>query len=176
MKISITSKKIKITDTLREKIESTFTNLNKFLSDDTEIYVTLNVTKRSQKIEATIYTKTGTILRAENTRDDLYVAIDEVYDKLYKQIRKLKTQLMKRNQSNESIRFKNLDEYIDLNYDYPVIKRFKKFDLDKPMTADEAILQMELLEHKFFVFRNSATEDINVIYKRHDGYGLIEQV
>lgn len=176
MSIYIVSKKITLTDAIRDKVENTLINLERYLSDDTDINVKLDVTKKSQKIEVTIFTKNGTILRAEDSKDDLYTAIDSVYDKLYKQIRKLKTQLVKRNKSNESIRFSNIDEYIDLDTNDNMIKRSKKFNFDKPMTTEDAIIQMDLLGHKFFVFRNIESEDINVVYKRHDGYGLIEQI
>lgn len=176
MKINIIAKKFELTDSIKEKIYNSFSNLEKYLSDDTEIHVTLDIIKRSQKIEVTIYTKNGTIIRAEDSQSDLYTAIDSVYDKLYKQIRKLKTQLLKKNKSNESIRFNNIDEYIDIDTSDNIIKRYKKFNFDKPMTTEDAILQMDLLGHKFFVFRNIESEDINVVYKRHDGYGLIEQV
>lgn len=176
MSIYIVSKKITLTDAIRDKVENTLINLERYLSDDTDINVKLDVTKKSQKIEVTIFTKNGTILRAEDSKDDLYTAIDSVYDKLYKQIRKLKTQLVKRNKSNESIRFNNIDEYIDLDTNDNMIKRSKKFNFDKPMTTEDAIIQMDLLGHKFFVFRNIESEDINVVYKRHDGYGLIEQI
>lgn len=176
MSIYIVSKKITLTDAIRDKVENTLINLERYLSDDTDINVKLDVTKKSQKIEVTIFTKNGTILRAEDSKDDLYTAIDSVYDKLYKQIRKLKTQLVKRNKSNESIRFNNIDEYIDIYTNDNMIKRSKKFNFDKPMTTEDAIIQMDLLGHKFFVFRNIESEDINVVYKRHDGYGLIEQI
>ncbi len=176
MSIQIISKKIVLTNSIKDKIENTLINLEKYLSDDTDIHVKLDVTKKNQKIEVTIFTKNGTILRAEDSKDDLYTAIDSVYNKLYKQMRKLKTQLMKKNKSNESIRFNNIDEYIDLDSNDNLIKRYKKFNFDKPMTTEDAIIQMDLLEHKFFVFRNIESEDINVVYKRHDGYGLIEQI
>ncbi len=177
MKIKIISKKVELTDSIREKIENTFFNLERYISNDTDIHVKLDFVKRNQKIEVTIFTQNGTIIRAEDSRDDLYTAIDTVYNKLYKQIRKLKTQLINKNKSNESIRFNNIDEYedLDLENEYK-IKRVKKFDMDKPITVEDAIMQMNLLEHNFFVFRNSESEDINIVYKRHDGYGLIEQI
>ncbi|WP_270305406.1 ribosome hibernation promotion factor, partial [Terrisporobacter petrolearius] len=118
-----------------------------------------------------------TIIRAEDSKNDLYNAIDEVYDKLYKQIRKLKTQLINKNRTNESIRFNNINEFDDMNIESEnTIKKVKKFNLDKPITTEDAIMQMDLLGHNFFVFRNLDSEDINIIYKRHDGYGLIEQI
>ncbi|SCH00393.1 ribosome hibernation-promoting factor, HPF/YfiA family [Romboutsia sp. 1001713B170207_170306_H8] len=177
MKINIVSKRVELTNSIREKIENTFYNLERYLSDDTDVHVKLDVTKRSQKIEVTIFTKNGTIIRAEDSKDDLYNAIDVVYNKLYKQIRRLKTQLINKNKSNESIRFNNIDKYDDINIESDsIIKRVKKFNLDKPLTTEDAIMQMDLLGHNFFVFRNLDSEDLNIVYKRHDGYGLIEQI
>ncbi|WP_455537761.1 ribosome hibernation-promoting factor, HPF/YfiA family [Terrisporobacter sp.] len=180
MKINIVSKKLELTEAIKEKIEHTFSNLEKYLSSDTDVHIKLDVIKRSKKVEVTIYTKNGTIIRAEDSSDDLYNAIDETYAKLYKQIRKLKTQLIKKNKSNDSIRFNNIDKYedaedIDVENDY-IIKRVKKFNLDKPMTTEEAIMQMNLLGHNFFLFKNSESEEVSMVYKRHDGYGLIEQI
>ena len=177
MKINIISKKVEVTDCIKEKIEHTFSNLEKYINNDTDVHVKLKFTKRSQKVEVTIFTKNGTIIRAEDSQDDLYSAIDTVYDKLYKQIRKFKTQLINKNRSNESIRFNNMDEYENVNLENEYkIKKVKKFDIDKPITIEDAIMQMNLLDHNFFVFRNSESEDINIVYKRHDGYGLIEQI
>lgn len=77
---------------------------------------------------------------------------------------------------NKSIRFDNIEEYVDCDIDNEnIIKRRKEFKIDKPVTPEEAIMQMDLLEHNFFVFRSLETENINIVYKRHDGYGLIEQ-
>lgn len=176
MSIYIVSKKLALTTSIRDKVENTLIKLEKYLSNDTDIHVKLDVTKKNHKIEVTIFTENGTILRAEDSSDDLYSSIDSVYDKLYKQIRKLKTQLLRRNKSNESIRFNNIEEYIDPNINDNIVKKYKKFNFDKPMTTEDAIIQMDLLQHEFFVFRNIDSEDVNVVYKRYDGYGLIEQI
>lgn len=177
MKIHIVSKKFELTTSIKSKIENTFDKLEKYISSDTDIYVNLSVTKNIQKVEVTIYTKGGTIIRAEDSQYDLYVAIDLAYDKLYKQIRKFKSQLIKKNKSNESIRFNDIDEYINTIPDNEfLVKRVKKFNFEKPMTIEDAIMQMNLLGHTFFVFKNFESEDINVVYKRYDGYGLIEQI
>ncbi|MBQ8998464.1 MAG: ribosome-associated translation inhibitor RaiA [Clostridium sp.] len=117
MTIHIVSKKITLTDAISNKIESVLINLEKYISDDTDIHVKLDVTKKRQKIEVTIFTKNGAIIRAEDSKNDLYTAIDSIYDKLYKQIRKLKTQIRRKNKSNESIRFNNIDDkYINVIY------------------------------------------------------------
>lgn len=176
MELKITSKKIELTDAIKSKIENTFMKLEKYINDDTDIHVKIDVKKKNQKIEATIFTKSGTILRAEDSQESLYSAIDIVCDKLYKQIRKLKTQLSRKNRKNESIRFDNIEDPIAYDIEEGNnIKRRKKFTLDKPMTAEDAIVQMDLLGHNFFIFRDLDTEDVSIVYKRHDGYGLIEQ-
>ncbi|WP_297130543.1 ribosome hibernation-promoting factor, HPF/YfiA family [Terrisporobacter sp.] len=177
MNINIISKKVELTEAIKSKIENKFGKLEKYLNQDTDINVKLDVRKKNQKIEVTIFTKGGTILRAEDSREDLYSAIDLVYDKLYGQIRKLKTQLSRKNKSNDSIRFDNIEYYDTSDEEYDnKIKKVKKFNINKPMSAEDAINQMELLGHNFFVFRDSDTEDVNIVYKRHDGYGLIEQI
>ena len=176
MNIKIVSKKFELTNPIREKIENTFSHLEKYLAEDTDVQVRLDVTKRSQRVEVTVFTKGGIILRAEDSQDNIYNAVDTTYDKLYKQIRKLKTQLMKKNKSNESIRFNNIEEYHDKSENENKIVKVKKFNLDKPLTPEYAILQMDLLGHDFFVFKNVETDEINMVYKRHDGYGLIEQM
>lgn len=177
MNINIISKKVELTEAIKSKIENKFGKLEKYLNQDTDINVKLDVRKKNQKIEVTIFTKGGTILRAEDSREDLYSAIDLVYDKLYGQIRKLKTQLSRKNKSNDSIRFDNIEYYDTSDEEYDnKIKKVKKFNINKPMSAEDAINQMELLGHNFFVFRDSDSEDINIVYKRHDGYGLIEQI
>ena len=186
MNMVIVSKKTTITDAIRTKIENTLGRLEKYINDDTDVKVKIDVKKKNQKIEVTIFTKDSFIIRAEESREDLYSAIDLIHDKLYKQLRKYKTQLMKKNKknesikfdndNNESIRFDNIEEYVDYDIDNEnIIKRRKEFKIDKPMTPEEAIMQMDLLEHNFFVFRSLETENINIVYKRHDGYGLIEQ-
>lgn len=177
MNISIVSKNVEITDTIRNKVESTLNKLEKYIKNDININVKLDVKKKRQKVEVTLFFKDGYIIRAEEVKSDLYSAIDLIYDKLYGQIRKYKTQAMKKNRKNESIKFENVDEYInDFNEDDDVIKRRKKLNLDKPMTQEEAVIQMNLLDHNFFVFRDIDSDSISIIYKRHDGFGLIEQM
>lgn len=176
MSVKIISKHVKVTEAIREKIESKFEKLEKYINDDFDVHVKIDVKRKNQSIEATVYTKHGTIVRAEECQEDLYSAIDLLYDKLYKQLRKYKTQMIRRNRKNESIRFDNIEEYEDIDLDDDIIKRRKKFKMDKPITPEDAIVQMNLLGHQFFVFRNIETNETSILYKRHDGYGLIEQV
>ena len=105
----------------------------------------------------------------------MYAAIDKAVDVLEGQIRKYKTKLQRRYQNGETIRFENIKPLEDtVNSEGPKVVKIKRFDM-KPMSVEEAILQMELLRHNFFVFMNADSEDLNVLYKRKDGnYGLIE--
>src|SRR5699024_3887500 len=118
----------------------------------------------------------GTILRAEEATDDMYATIDKVVDILERQIRKHKTKLQNRYQDGRTIRFENIAPLTreEEEKEKPKIVKTKRFDM-KPMDVEEAVLQMELLRHNFFMFLNAETDDLNVLYKRKDGnYGLIE--
>jgi ribosomal subunit interface protein len=113
------------------------------------------------------------VIRAEATDSDLYCAVDEVVSKLSKQLRKFKTKL--KNKGTETIRFENIDDSSIEPPKESLISRRKKFEFT-PMSEEEAVLQLELVGHDFFVFVNSDTDAINVIYKRKEGdYGIIEQ-
>ena len=177
MKILITGKKIELTDGIKGAVEDKLGKLEKYLHEDTE--VTVSARKAKQKIEVTIIPINGPIIRAEDSQESLYAAIDVVYDKLNKQLRRYKNKLKGKYQSKgqDSIRFQNIeDNGFDENdgeFDI-VIERHKKFDM-KPMSPEEAVLQMELIEHGFYMFRNIDSDEISIVYKREDGgYGLIE--
>ena len=177
MKIIISGKKLELTDGIKTAIEDKLGKLERYLNPDTEVKVTVSAKKATQKIEVTIIPISGPIIRAEDSEENLYAAIDVVYDKLKKQIRRYKNKLQDKHQSkDESIRFQmdeGIEEYDDESLDI-VIERHKKFDM-KPMSAEEAILQMELIEHGFYMFRNIDTDEISVVYKRDNGgYGMIE--
>jgi len=104
----------------------------------------------------------------------MYTSIDKAVDVLERQIRKYKTRLQKRNQTGGTIRFENVIPLKEDEDDKPKIVKTKRFGM-KPMSVEEAVLQMELLRHNFFVFMNAGTEEVSVVYKRKDGnYGLIE--
>ena len=167
-------KNMEVTNALREVTEKKLSKLDKFFQKDIEGNVTFSTQKNRKIIEVTINLP-GTIIRAEESSDDMYASIDKAIDVLERQIRKYKTRLQKRYQNGETIRFENV---MPLNKDYdedrPKLVKRKRFGL-KPMSSEEAILQMELLRHNFFVFMDADTEDVNVVYKRKDGdYGLIE--
>ena len=174
MNIQFVGKNVEVTDALREVTEKKLNKLEKYFQEQIEGNVTFSTQKNDKTIEVTINIP-GTIIRAEETSDDMYASIDKSVDVLERQIRKYKTKLQKKYKEGQTIRFENVlplkEEEED---DKPKIVRTKRFSV-KPMNSEEAILQMELLGHNFFVFREGDTNQIGVIYKRKDGnYGLIE--
>ena len=179
MKIIISGKKLELTEGIKTAIEDKLGKLERYLNPETEVKVTVSAKKATQKIEVTIIPISGPIIRAEDSEENLYAAIDVVYDKLKKQIRRYKNKLKGKYQSKgqDSIRFQNIeDNGFDENdgeFDI-VIERHKKFDM-KPMSPEEAVLQMELVGHDFYMFRNIDTDEISIVYRRETGgYGLIE--
>lgn len=172
MDITVIARQMQLTDSMKSSVISKLERLEKYFTSDVPVKATVSKERNKSKIEVTIPMKGGAVIRAEASNYDFYSAIDEVVSKLGKQLRKHKTRLMSK--GNETIRFENIEEIRPQNIEEEKIVRRKKFDF-VPMTEDEAILQMELLDHNFFVFTNTSTGDVNVIYKRQDGnYGLIE--
>lgn len=173
MKTRIVGKNLEITEALKGVVEKKVSKLEKYFSESVSSTITLSVEKNLQKVEVLIPFN-SVMLRAEEKDGDMYAAIDLVIDKLEGQIRKQKTKLLRRQHDN-SLRFSNIKDYEDYNEEgEPKIVKTKRFDI-KPMSTEEAVLQMELLGHDFFVFTNGNTEEVNVVYKRKDGnYGLIE--
>ncbi len=170
MRYLIRGEKIQVTDSIKDYIEEKLSKMDKYLDnpENVEAKILIKVNGVEQRVEVTIQTK-GYFLRAEEAHSDLYAAIDLIIDKLERQFRKYKTKLIDKSRQ-ENIK-DNFD--IDETIEEEIVKR-KKIYL-KPMDEEEAIMQMELLGHTFFVFKNIETDTICVIYKRHDGnYGLIE--
>lgn len=173
MRVTVNGKNVEITEALRGSVDAKLSKLDKFFNKDTEAKVTLSVEKNRQIIEVTIPIN-GSLLRAEETTEDMYASIDGVIDKLTRQLRKHKTKLENRNSKYETIRFENITSPTEEESFEPAIVRTKRFAM-KPMSSEEAVLQMELIGHSFFVYSNSETDEVNVVYKRKDGnYGLIE--
>ncbi len=173
MKIIITGKNIEITDALRDRVTKKIGKLDKFFDKDTEAHVTLSVQKMRQIVEVTIPFN-GIVLRAEEYNDDMYASIDKTIDVLERQIRKNKTRLERKIYNNDfRIDSHTFDDEVIEEQEFNIV-RSKKFAV-KPMDVEEAILQMNLLGHAFFMFYNADTRQVNVVYKRKDGnYGLIE--
>ena len=171
MKFTIVGKNLTVTDGLKAAVEEKIGKLEKYFTEDTEIHVTLSTQKERQKIEVTIPMR-GNIVRAEQESNDMYVSIDLVEEIIERQLRKYKTKIIEKQQAAVNLS----KTFIDEEYDDEEIKiiRTKKFAV-KPMDAEEACVQMELLGHSFFAFRNATTDEINVVYKRKGNtYGLIE--
>ena len=172
MRITISGKNIDVTQGLKEAVYEKLDKLDKYFTPDTEAIVTLSVERNRQKIEVTIPIK-GSVIRAEEVSDDMYVSIDLVQEIIERQMRKHKTRLANRYRSGGLLQ----PAYLEMEADDPDevrIVRTKKFAI-KPMDPEEACLEMELSGHSFFVFRNSETDDVNVVYKRKGNtYGLIE--
>ena len=172
MNLVIGGKNLDITEGLRSAIEEKIGKLERYFTDTTEVHVTLSTEKNRQKIEITIPMK-GSIIRAEEVSSDMYVSIDLVEEVIERQLRKYKNKLIdkEQNAAHLSQSFIEADDYED--EDIQII-RSKKFAM-KPMDPEEACVQMELIGHNFFVFRNSETDEVNVVYKRKGNtYGLIE--
>lgn len=173
MKYDIRGKDIKITKSIEEYIKSKVDKLNKYFNEPERILtnVLIKVRNNQQKIEITIYTDNFTI-RAEDCNEDLYTAIDSVEQKLERQINKCKQKLIKINKEKVKEFMLSYDAEITENEE-KVVKR-KRLET-KPISEEEAILQMEMLGHDFFIYRDVDTKEIRVMYKRKDGQlGIIE--
>ena len=174
MKYNIRGEKIEITDSIRKYIEEKVSRIEKFFdnSEDVEVKVVVKIKGTSQTIEVTI-NAAGLTIRAEESHSDLYAAIDLVADKLERQIIKNKAKLRSKRSKFDNINLGIFEEEDNPEEENKIIRK-KSINL-KPMDEEEAELQMELLGHTFFIFRNVSTDTVCVLYKRKDGnYGLID--
>ena len=172
MKYNIRGNKIEVTDSINDYLKSKLSKLEKYLDDNDEVEAKalISTKGKDQKVEVTIWSGKYNI-RAEETSEDLYAAIDLVIDKLERQFKKYKDKLSDRKYPREEY-IPEIDELFE--DEEQVIVRRKEVFL-KPIDEEEAITQMELLGHSFFVFKNVETDKIDVVYKRKDGdYGIIE--
>lgn len=175
MKITIRGKNAVVTDALKSYLEKKLTRLTRYFDSIQEAQVTVSTVGDNYSVEVTIPLNGGMILRGEDmSRESFYEAVDAVSEKLERQVRKYRTRLYRkfRNQGLKAL-IAEMGESSKKEEDATIVKT-KRFMM-KPMPVDEAILQMNLLGHDFYVFRNAETEQVNVLYKRKDGnYGLIE--
>ncbi len=170
MKITVSGKQLTVRPSLRELTEKKLAKFERFFGDDAEAIVVYSARHDLQYIEITIRYN-GTLFRSEEGADTFQTAIDQAIDSLERQIRKNKTRLEKRLRTGAFTDYAPDEDYEE-EEEFNV--RVKSFDV-KPMSLEEAILQMNLLEHQFFVFRDAETEQICVVYCRKDGnYGLIQ--
>ena len=170
MNIIIRGKHIEVTDALKTYVTKRVGKLEKFSDEFQDVQVTLLVERDRHRVEVTAPIN-GMILRGEEETGDMYSSIDLVLEKLERQIDKYRTRINKR------MRTKVLKDHVP---EQPAVEeehdlvRSKKFPA-KPMSVDEALMQMNLIGHSFYVFRNDETQEMNVVYKRkHGDYGLLE--
>ena len=172
MRYIIRGKNIDVTEGLKNAIYEKIGKLERYFTEDTEVHVTFSVEKDRHKIEVTIPMK-GNIIRAEEESTDMYVSIDLVEEIIERQLRKYKNKIVEKKQSAHSLSKAFAEEEIPDEEEIEII-RSKRFAI-KPMDPEEACVQMELLGHDFYVFRNSETNEVNVVYRRKkNSYGLIE--
>lgn len=174
MRIEIVGRRYNVSDAVEQRINMKIEKLAKFFGDDADVKVVLSKRKDTNIMETTILHK-GIIYRAEEEAQDMYSAIDRVSEILERQIRKNRTRLEKNLRQSAFVPdFVNDALYeVEEETEFNVV-RTKEISV-KPMELEEAILQMNLLNHLFFAYRDSKTNDINIVYKRKDGaYGVIE--
>lgn len=174
MKISYVGKNITIRENFKGQVEKKLQRLDKYFEDDVEAKATFSTNGNFKTVEVTIWLKSGTIIRSEETSDDMLSSVDMAVESLDNQLRKYKTKLKSR--KNDSIRYEEVveDEETISEDQKPEVVKVKKVGL-KPMFIEDAILQMELLGHDFFVYQDAEIDKVSVVYKRNDGnYGLIE--
>ena len=171
MKINITGKNFNTYQKLENDIEKKLDKLGKYFSDDISAKVVLSQERGKDKIEVTINAK-GAVFRAEEVAPDVHEGIDRAVDKLASQMSKFKGKLQKRYNDNKALKFEVLPEVEEEVEEVEVVKT-KKIQLE-PMNMEEAILQMEMLQHDFFVYMDMETNSVNVVYSRKNGdYGVL---
>ena len=172
MKFIIIGRNIDITEGLKSAVQEKLGKLERYFTPETEIHVTLSVEKDRQKIEVTIPVK-GNIIRSEQVSSDMYVSIDLVEEVIERQLRKYKTKIVNQQQAGGNFQKEFVEDEFLEDEEVNII-RTTKFGI-KPMYPEDACVQMELLGHNFYVFRNAETDEVNVVYKRKGNtYGLIE--
>ena len=170
MKYNIRGNKIEVTKAINDYIEEKLSKVDKYFDDDVEAKAVISTKGREQKVEVTIWSGKYNV-RAEESNEDLYAAIDLVVEKLQRQLKKYKAKLNSKKNVREEYA-PEIEDYFE-DEEQTIVRRKEVFL--KPIDEEEAITQMELLGHSFFVFKNVDTDKINVVYKRKDGdYGIIE--
>ncbi len=180
MQLSITGRRVEITDAIRDYVEKRMKKLEKYVPHVGDAHVVLYTQKYQQFAEVTLKAN-GVVIHGEEGTEDMYASIDKVVDKLDAQLRKHKERLIKHQQKQKSD-----EKHLNLNYsifnrgdieemqEEPQVIHTKSFTL-KPMSVDEAVMQMDLMNQDFLIFRNSKDDTINVLYRMKDGnYGVIE--
>lgn len=175
MKVVVIGRKVNLKDNFKELASKKLSRFDRIFDEDADAKVVVTLEKKRQTVEITIRSR-GMLYRAESTADEMNTALDNVVDALGSQIRRNKKRLTQKlhSQALDALQPAEADEDPEEEKERYKVVRTKHF-IVKPMSVDEAMLQMELLEHKFFMFRNEQTGDINVVYHRKDGgFGLLE--
>jgi putative sigma-54 modulation protein len=169
MKITITGRRCSPRDSFKERTEKKLAKVERFFGPDVEAKVTVTVEKSSQSVEITI-NNGGMVFRAQERAENMNEALDKCVDTLIRQIRKNKTRIEKKLRTNIEVLESENDVAEEIEYELVRHKRV----LLKPQSVEEAILQMNLVGHQFYLFLNEDRGDVNVVYRRSDGgYGLI---
>jgi putative sigma-54 modulation protein len=177
MKLQVTGKNLDVTAPIVDYAERKLTKLAKHLSDSSRVELELAVERNpsisdNQIAEATVWTK-GPILRAKESSHDMKASIDQIVDKLERQVTRYREKRQRKGSRRDGIAAPEQTPGVPVEGDGMIVKT-KQFPV-KPMTPEEAVLQLELVGHDFFVFRNAESDEVNVVYRRRDGaYGLIE--
>lgn len=170
MKINIVGRKVNLRNNFKELVERKLDRFDRIFDEDAEVTVTATVERNRQTVEITVKQR-GMIYRAEDTADEMNEALDHAVAALGRQLRRNKTRLEKANKVGAAVQFD--DDYFDEPDEEQSIVRTKRFFVEV-MTPEEAILQMNMLGHEFFMFRDDESGEINVVYRRKgDTYGLI---
>ncbi len=171
MKITITGRKCSPRESFKDHAEKKLTKIEKFFGAEAEAKITVTVEKSSQTVEITV-ANGGMIFRAQERAENMNEALDKCVDTLIRQIRKNKTRLEKKLRAGNFDAFAQAEESVAEEVEFELVRR-KTVSL-KPQSVEEAILQMNLVGHQFYVFLDEASGDVSVVYKRNDGgYGLI---
>ena len=171
MKFVYASKDMAVSESLKSRVEKKLSKMERYFREEVEASIRFKVQKGARNIVEVTVNAGGVILRAEESSNDMYLSIDHAIDKLESQLRRHRTKLEKRIRTSELEPVVEAPVYEEQNYD---IGRVKKFAV-KPMGVEDAITQMELLGHDFFLFLNEENETMNVLYRRNDGsYGLLQ--
>ena len=180
LKFNIRGENIEVTPAIREYVEAKVEKVERYFNEDVNATANVNLkvyNDKQTKVEVTIPMKNVT-LRAEERNNDMYAAVDLIVDKLERQIRKHKTKVNRKFREREGtgVYFANVTKNgaeVEQEEEFQIV-RTKQFDL-KPMDQEEAILQMNMLGHDFYIYTDAETDSTNIVYKRQDGkYGLIE--
>lgn len=175
MLVNVNGKNIEVTQALKDYVEKRSLKITRYFPNVKEINAVLKVEKKQHVVELTVNAN-SIILRAEERTEDMYEAIDLVVEKIERQIRKYKTKLSKRFRESSNFKAELIEKAIppeDMSEEFKIV-RSKSFPV-KPMSVEEAIMQMNLLNHSFFVFLEDESNNLQIVYKRHGGdYGLID--